>query len=47
MCGVRNGWMAVVDGAQNVVVGVALAALAARRTAGTRSFFIVRPPVGN
>jgi len=29
MCGVRNGWIPVVDGAQKVVVGVAYAPLAA------------------
>jgi len=41
MCGVRNGWIPVVDGAQKVVVGVAYAPVAARRTAARTSFFII------
>src|SRR3954453_17554643 len=38
MCGTRNGWMAVVDGAQNVVVGVASAATATRNSAAVSLF---------
>src|SRR5256885_7392046 len=39
MCGTRNGWMAVFDGAQNVVEGVARAA-AATKNAATINLFI-------
>src|SRR5437016_2930109 len=39
MCGVRNGWIAVVDGAQKVVEGVAEAAAEKRHTSSA-SFFI-------
>src|SRR3954469_17822716 len=39
MCGTRNGWMAVLEGAQNVVDGVARAARATRNTV-TASLFI-------
>src|SRR5947209_16002040 len=41
MWGVRKGWIPVVDGAQNVVVGVAYAPLAVARTAARASFFII------
>src|SRR3954471_18142007 len=40
-CGVRNGWMAVVEGAQTVVLGVAWTAVAESRST-TSIFFIGR-----
>src|SRR3954471_9721893 len=43
MCGTRNGWMAVLEGAQNVVDGVARAARATRNTV-TASLFIYDLP---
>src|SRR3954470_4848281 len=42
MCGTRNGWMAVFEGAQKVVDGVAWAAVATRNAA-TIVLFIVAP----
>jgi len=40
MCGTRNGWTAVVEGAQNVVDGVACAAHAVRVIKASAAFFI-------
>src|SRR5712664_1451707 len=40
MCGTRNGWTAVVEGAQNVVDGVACAPSAVRVINASAAFFI-------
>src|SRR4051812_13029205 len=44
MCGTRNGWMAVLEGAQKVVDGVAWAAAAASRNAVAANLFMCGIP---